>query len=410
MAAGVPELAICLTAFGLSALALCLRALLRLRRWRKARRPGAAGCRKALLPLLAAAVLTGCLAVLAWGGRPVPAQQLLQHTGRTARVERHSAPAPFGGPAVSSYFLELEDGERLYIPQTYPFDTAEFLAAAGRKPAVFRYARIHGRNQVFEIQAAGGLYLSYEACRAGAWQATGLALAELAVLLLWLAGPALGVPPAWEREGDELPIERSERRRRFARQLTLTAAGIAALILLGGFFRPQTAETPACTALPLTRQVTLELNGAWQEYGVSESGIQWYRIQEGASTCFHAYALRTPEEEGLSPRVWAESYLTSQRDSLCKDFIAAPDPAFGPFLEQLRPAPAGEGVDALWSEGMAKSSGGSWNHFLLVLLPEQGCMLMIHSSSWSMGPEELAEYAAAWVREIPGGLRLRESF
>lgn len=389
------------------ALALCLRALLCLRAWHKIHRPNIAHYRKTLIPCLAAvAVLTDCLTFLAWGGRPVPEERLLETSGTVSHVERHSALVSLGGYGLSCCFVELEGGGRLYLPDGYPFDTAAFLAAAERQAVTFRYIPVHGRSQVFEIQTAGGVYLSYADGCAGAWRTVALALAGTAALFLWLAGLALRVPVALYREADELLIERSERRRGFARQIAITAAGIAALILLTGFFKPWIIDTPAYTAFPLTHQVTLELNGAWQEYGTSESGIQWYRIQEGASTCFHGYALSTPESEGVSRREWAEYYLASQRDYLHEDFINAPDPAFGPFLEELQTAPpAAGGVDYLWSEGMAKSTGGSWNHFLLVLMPEQGCMLMIHSSSWSMEPEELEAYAAAWVRSIPAGLR-----
>ena len=398
---------IILLVLALCALALCLRAVLHLRAWHKVRRPDMAHYRKTLIPCLAAVIiLTGCLTFLAWGGRPVPERRLLQVSGTVSRIERHSALVSPGGYGLSCCFVELENGERLYFPDGYPFDTAAFLAAAERQSVAFRYAPVHGRSQVFEIQTAGGVYLSYADGCAGAWRSTVLALAGVAVLFLWLAGLALRFPIALYREADELLIEQSERRRGFARQIVITIAGIAALILLTGFFKPRVTETPACTAFPLTQQVTLELNGAWRAYGVSESGIQWYRIQEGASTCFHGYALSTPESEGVSRREWAEYYLASQRDYLREDFIGAPDPAFGPFLEELQTAPpTAGGVEYLWSEGMAKSTGGSWNHFLLVLMPEQGCMLMIHSSSWAMEPEELEAYAAAWVWSIPAGLR-----
>ena len=48
------------------------------------------------------------------------------------------------------------------------------------------------------------------------------------------------------------------------------------------------------------------------------------------------------------------------------------------------------------------------NHFLLVLLPERDCAVVIHSSSGSLSWKNLEKYTDKWVWPLLGGFTVGE--
>ena len=66
------------------------------------------------------------------------------------------------------------------------------------------------------------------------------------------------------------------------------------------------------------------------------------------------------------------------------------------------------GTDYLVAEGWGTSVNDYKNHFLLVLLPERDCAVVIQSSSGSLSWKNLEEYTDKWVWPLLGGFTVGE--
>lgn len=193
--------------------------------------------------------------------------------------------------------------------------------------------------------------------------------------------------------------------------LPAAAALCTALLLCMGGCAP--APAPLATPEPsgedappvvtVREDIQVELAEGWMWKAESDTGIQWYQVEPGISTCFQL-AVRETEEP---PEEWVEQFLPDYRDYLLKTFVETPETEFCPFLEVLNPSETyAPGTDYLTAEGWGVSYSGSKNHFLVVLLPERQCALTIHTSSWSRDWDRMQEYAQWWVWPILNGLVL----
>ena len=205
-------------------------------------------------------------------------------------------------------------------------------------------------------------------------------------------------------------LHTKDRAVRHERRAALAFIALLVVLLIGVRFvsKPTVTDTPADTAPQLKEIVSYNLSvtlpRGWQKYSV-DGETQWYKAQKGVSTCF-----RLAEYIGGSAgEDWYDDFLSDYRDFLLEDFIEKPKTSVGPFLEvYISSADRVPGTDYLVAEGWGTSVNDYKNHFLLVLLPERDCAVVIHSSSGSLSWKNLEKYTDKWVWPLLGGFTVGE--
>lgn len=313
------------------------------------------------------------------GQLPAPREELEELTAQVDAVRQYEYKRRRGGRYAGIYYeyrhyisLKGYTGS-LLVPENFGFDQEEFLDWAGTDPVTFRYALTGGRTTVYEIQGAdGSLFLDYSSSRGRLLR---LAEHDLVISLsgVFLLGAGAVYLPAY------LYPPGGNSRKRWQ---NLGLLGLVCLVVftVDSLRKPRVTDTPAGGPPPVVVEasagVRFTLPQGWEEGETSQSGAQWYTVQDGISTCFRVQRSRLDLTQG----VWRQAERISIRDHLLETYITDPRTDLGPFLQTLYPS--GEHVPGtgLWvSEGWGASKSGAKNHFLLVFLPELGATLNIQS-------------------------------
>jgi hypothetical protein len=392
--------------FDLAGLSFLIKRLRRFLRWHRETLTPTYKQMLLLLPALALSILIFGQALVRTA-KEVPAEwaDLKTITAPVESVREYESHQVSGRSIqiVKRYYIYLEGySGSLHVPNNFRFDQDAFLAWAGPEEITFYYARTGGRLVAYQIQRGDDeVFLDFQ------WANEQLTVTFLSHLLTMLAVLLFALGGSFT-----LPefLHTKDRAVRHERRAALAFIALLVVLLIGVRFvsKPTVTDTPADTAPQLKEIVSYNLSvtlpRGWQKYSV-DGETQWYKAQKGVSTCF-----RLAEYIGGSAgEDWYDDFLSDYRDFLLEDFIEKPKTSVGPFLEvYISSADRVPGTDYLVAEGWGTSVNDYKNHFLLVLLPERDCAVVIHSSSGSLSWKNLEEYAAKWVWPLLGGFTVGE--
>lgn len=393
-------------AFVLAGLRFLIRRIGRFFRWRRETLLPTWKQLLLLLPALALSVLIFGQALLR-AADEVPASyaELKTITAPVESIREYESHQVSGRSVqiVKRYYIYLKGySGSLHVPHNFRFDQDAFLAWAGPEEITFLYARTGGKLVAYQIQRGEDeVFLDFQ------WADEQLTvtflthLLTMLALLLFALGGSLTLPEFLH------PKDRAVKRERQA-ALCFIALLTVLLIGTGIVSKPTVTDTPADTA-PLLEEVvaynlSVTLPRGWQKYSV-DGETQWYKARKGVSTCFRL-ANYTGSSTGED---WYGDFLSDYRDCLLEDFVEKPKTSIGPFLGAYSSsAERVPGTDYLVAEGWGVSVNDYKNHFLLVLLPERDCAVVIQSSSGSLSWRELEEYADKWVWPLLNGFTVGE--
>ena len=371
----------------LAGLVLAVRALRRLVRWHRERRPPVWKFLPALaLPLLIAALAAGALALQIPGRIPVPETALQTASGTVDRYlvdsytpSRYSARRYY----VSGFYLAGTDlpyrlSGRSFSTQTFPW------MVAGQTVYV-RYAPGGDGRQVYALAVGDEVLFDASDAVRDRWELAGRrTLLTLVLLVFGLWGAFNAAPLICDPNQD--PGKGRMSRQVRARMWLACLLLVAIITLLGS--RPGGTAYPAYTQVNLSVQAAVRLPGTWESR--EEDGMVWYSDRDDVSLCIHFYDLGTPEALRVTQDAWTREYFASIEDFLMDTFLdtAGMSRLLGDPWAVTLPG----GYAGMAAQGRGESVGGSRNYFLTVAIPDLGCAVMFQASTWELDWDALAAY------------------